>query len=196
VLIGQKEGGRDKAYVQNLAARMSVPQNLEFMESLSIDQVSEIQCDSKVSIILSRREGGCVAAVESLFAGCALAMRNDAHIGSSAHIHESTGKRLRPRHLAKDLLHLLKLAPKLQAREWATQHISNFITLKKIQEFLQDYSYQNQIPWTQDMAVPVWRPHPKLDDPTQCAHVAVSYKSLNERYPALFSLELASFSHK
>lgn len=196
VLIGQKEGGRDKAYVQNLAARMSVPQNLEFMESLSIDQVSEIQCDSKVSIILSRREGGCVAAVESLFAGCALAMRNDAHIGSSAHIHESTGKRLSPRRLAKDLLHLLRLAPKLQAREWATQHIANTITLSKINEALKAHSQSIGSTWTQDLAIPYWRPHPRLESSDATSNLESSYITLNERFPSLFTKDLACRSHQ
>lgn len=196
VLIGQKEGSRDKAYVQNLASRMGVPQKLEFMESLSIDQVTEIQCDSKVSIILSRREGGCVAAVESLFADCALAMRNDAHIGSSAHINENTGLRLRPHYLAQDLLQLLQSTSKLQSRNWACAHIANTITLSRIEAYIKDYDQNKGLSWTQGLALPYWRPHPRIESAEDITTLEPSYRILNERFPTLFAIDLANRSHQ
>jgi glycosyltransferase involved in cell wall biosynthesis len=80
-LVGQTDGVRNKEDMIRIARHMGVKQDLEIHQSIPIERVTEIQCDSKVSVIMSRREGCCVAAVESLFAGSALAMRADAHIG-------------------------------------------------------------------------------------------------------------------
>ena len=125
--------------IRSLAAELKVPQTLEFHESLSIDQVTAMQCDAKVSVLMSRREGGCVAAVESLFAGCALAMRSDAHVGSRAHINDQTGALLRPGHIAEDLSALLGRAARLKPREWAVENMSCQRTTEKLNSTLRQH---------------------------------------------------------
>lgn len=196
VLIGQREGGRDRAYIERLARRLGVPQQLELLESLPIERVTELECDARVSVILSRREGGCVAAVESLFAGCALAMRADARIGSSAHINEHTGRRLRPGRIAQDLATLLAEASGLNPRAWACAHIRNDLTLERINAVLREHALAAGRPWTTDLAVPHWRPHPTLAQTADRQRMQQAYEELHRRLPRLVGADLAATSHR
>ncbi len=196
ILIGQREGGRDRAFIERLARSLGVPQQLELLESLPIERVTELECDARVSVILSRREGGCVAAVESLFAGCALAMRADAHIGSSAHINDHTGRRLRPGHIAQDLAALLTEAGSLDPRVWACAHISNDLTLQRINAMLQAQALTEGRPWTTDLAVPHWRPHPTLAQTADRKKLQPAYAELHQRFPQLIGADLMELSHR
>ena len=194
VLIGQQEGGRTLDTIRAEARSFQVPQAIEFYESLPIDQVTALQCDAKVSVLMSRREGGCVAAVESLFAGCALAMRSDAHVGSRAHINPQTGTLLRPGHIAQDLLQLLKLAPTLHPREWAIQNIACQQTTAKLNHQLKSHALAENRPWTRDLALANWHPHPTFANPSDQQAMLPAYTELHHRFPTLFSADLHQLS--
>lgn len=196
VLIGQREGGRDRAFIERLARALGVPQQLELLESLPIERVTELECDARVSVILSRREGGCVAAVESLFAGCALAMRADARIGSSAHINAATGRRLRPGRIARDLATLLAEAGSLDPRAWACDHIRHDLTLQRINSVLREQALTDGLPWTTDLAVPHWRPHPTLAQACDRERLQPTYAELHQRFPQLIGADLIERSHR
>jgi glycosyltransferase involved in cell wall biosynthesis len=190
VLIGQKEGGRTMATIQQEAKRIGVPQRLEMHESLPIDQVTTMQCNAKVSVLMSRREGGCVAAVESLFAGCALAMRADAHVGSRAHINPQTGALLRPGKIADDLRDLLVRAPDLRPREWAIDHISCQRTTEKLNARLKTMTKAEGRPWTKDLVLANWRPHPTFATVFDQEDMLPAYHDLNQRFPGVFPDDL------
>lgn len=190
VLIGQKEGGRTMETIRALAADHRVPQNLELHESLTIAQVTAMQCDAKVSVLMSRREGGCVAAVESLFAGCALAMREDAHVGSRAHINAQTGAVLRPGRIAGDLMQLLERAPRLNPRQWAIDHISCHRTTEKMNAVLKAHAVTEGRPWTHDLALANWRPHPTFARAEEQEAMRPAYEELHRLFPAVFPADL------
>jgi glycosyltransferase involved in cell wall biosynthesis len=186
VLVGQKEGGRDAGFIRSLAAEIGVPQTLEIHQSLQIEEVAALQSQTKVSVIFSRREGCCVAAVESLFAGCALGMRADAHVGPLDYINERTGLRLRPGHLAEDLQKLLEISPTLDPAGWARENISCFITHEKLNRQLADSARARGLPWTQDLAIPHWRPYPRYVHPEDAEAMRPVYDDLHARFPKVF----------
>jgi len=190
VLIGQKEGGRTMATIQQEAHHIGVPQRLEMHESLTIEQVTAMQCDAKVSVLTSRREGGCVAAVESLFAGCALAMREDAHVNSKAHINDQTGALLRPGKVADDLRDLLARAPDLRPREWAIEHISCQRTTEKLNAKFKARAEAEGRPWTKDLVLANWRPHPTFVRVEDRVNLKSVYDSLHTRFPRVFGQDL------
>jgi glycosyltransferase involved in cell wall biosynthesis len=190
VLIGQKEGGRTTASIQQEAKRIGVPQHLEMHESLTIEQVTAMQCDAKVSVLTSRREGGCVAAVESLFAGCALAMRADAHVGSRAHINPQTGALLRPGKMAEDLMALLQRAGDLRPREWAIENISCQQTTAKLNAALKAQAEAEARPWTHDLVLANWRPHPTFAHPAEQEQMRPAYEELHQRFSEVFPADL------
>lgn len=196
VLIGQREPGRSRESILALARAFGVPQQLEIHESLPIEEVARHQCNAKVSVILSRREGCCVAAVESLFAGCALAMREDAHVGPLAYINEQTGRRLRPSRMHLDLMELIQASASLRPRQWAMENIACHLSREKLNASLKAQAQQRGSPWTKDIVQPQWRPHPTHAHAADRAELQVVYDELHRRFPQVFSATLIDTSWK
>ena len=196
VLVGQAEGGRDADFIRSMAARIGVPQTLEIYQSIPIEEVSKLQAQAKVSIIFTRREGCCVASVESLFAGCALGMRSDAHVGPLHYINEQTGLKLRPGHLSADLEKLINVSGSLKPHEWAASNISCKQTIKKTNTLLQESALTRGLPWTEDLAEPHWRPYPTFANPADRIRIASIYEELHRRFPSVFGMNLMTDSRR
>jgi glycosyltransferase involved in cell wall biosynthesis len=196
VLIGQREAGRSQNTIRQLADAFNVPQSLEFYESIAIDEVSALQCRAKVSLIMTRREGCCVAAVESLFAGCALGMREDAHVGPLSYIHDETGARLRPAHLASDLMDLIERSKSLCPAEWARKFVEASVSHVKVNSFLRDQAIEMGNTWVRDIVQPQWRPHPTFHNASDKAALRQAYEDLHFLSPEVFSADLAETSHR
>lgn len=193
-MVGQSDGVRNKDDMIRIARDLGVKQELEVHQSIPIEQVAELQCDAKVSVIMTRREGCCVAAVESLFAGSALAMRADAHIGPLAYINEQTGMLLRPGRVAKDMATLLERAPSLRPQDWASQNVSCFRSQEKLNAYFKQVDTQENRPWTGGIVLPIWRPHPTFARPEDQAALRPVYAELHQRVPAVFPVDLITES--
>jgi hypothetical protein len=196
VLIGQREPGRSTETIRALAQAHGVPQKLEIHESIPIAEVARLQCQAKVSVIMTRREGCCVAAVESLFAGCALAMREDAHVGPLAYINEHTGQRLRPGHVHEDLMALLRRSAQLAPRQWSVENLACHLSREKLNTLLKTSAESQGRPWTRDIAQPHWRPHPTHAHEADRERLRPVYEELHQRFPQVFSADLIDTSWK
>jgi glycosyltransferase involved in cell wall biosynthesis len=190
VLIGQKEGGRNRDFILAQARSAGVRQQISAFESIPIAEVTKYQQRSKISVIMSRREGCCVAAVESLFAGCALAMRSDAHVGPLHYINNETGAKLRPGRIAEDLMELLDRAPGLRPREWAIENISCFQTAEKLNADIRDEVIANGGKWSRDIIVPQWRPYPTFINEADRDSQRPAYEELHRLFPNVFPFDL------
>ncbi|MCB1224373.1 MAG: glycosyltransferase [Verrucomicrobiales bacterium] len=190
VLIGQPEPGRSQEYIAKLASEYGVPQKLQFVESVPIQTVASFQCRAKVSVIMSLREGCCVAAVESLFAGCALAMREDAHVGPLAYVNAKTGRRLRPRFVAQDLMALHAQASEMDPSGWARKNISMTESWKRVNAFLKRETQEDQRPWTEDICMPEWHPHPTFANAEESDIMKPAYERLQALAPSVFPSDL------
>jgi glycosyltransferase involved in cell wall biosynthesis len=195
VLIGTRDETRGVEWIRALAREYGVPQELEIHQSIPIEEVAAYQCRAKVSLILSRREGCCVAAVESLFGGSALALREGAHIGPLAYINNETGQALRPGHVPEDLMSLLKRAETMAPAEWAMRKLSYDVTWKKINQWLKEQTVSEGGGWTQDIALPHWRPHPTYALEEDQQRLRPCYEDLHRRFPSLFRADLMETSH-
>lgn len=196
VLIGQREPGRNQDFIRSLAREFGVRQELEIHESIPVQEVAAHQAKAKVSVIMSRREGCCVAAVESLFAGCCLAMREDAHVGPLAYINEHSGKKLRPSHLAEDLMNLLHEAEQKDPHAWAATHVDGFTSHKKVNDFFKEAASAIGRPWHNDIIQPQWRPHPTYVVESEKEKLRPAMDELHRRFPALFPGHLLDSSWK
>jgi len=194
VLVGQQERGRTIETLRSLAKDFGVRQDLKFIESVPIEEVARQQCNAKVSVIMTRREGCCVAAAESLFAGCALAMREDAHVGPLAYINKRTGRRLGPGQLAEDLSALIRDACRLDPRAWAIENIAGEASRRKLDELLSAHACEHGRPWTLGVVLPQWRPHPTFAKEEDRESMRPAYAELHERFPHVFSGELMADS--
>jgi hypothetical protein len=194
VLIGQPEGDRTQKTIARLAQKLGVSQDINFINEVSIAEVAQWQCEARASVIMSRREGCCVAAVESLFAGCALGMRIDAHVGPLAYVNERTGLKLESSRLAEDLMKLIRSSEHLNPREWASENISGMRSLQKVSSFFEDYSRISGEPWNQSIVLPQWRPHPTFARSEDLESMRPIYLELHQRFPKVFAVDLITES--
>lgn len=189
VLVGQAEGGRDAEFIRRQAVAFGVPQSLEVHQSLPIAEVARLQSQSKVALIFSRREGCCVAFVEAMFAGCAVGLRADAHVGPLAYVNEETGLVLRPGHLAEDLMQLHQTAGGKNPGAWARANISCHTSHAKLNELAKQSHRERGLPWVRDLAVPHWRPYPAHAVQAEAEALLPAYAELHRKFPRVFGKE-------
>ncbi len=196
VCVGQPETHHNLAKMRALQKMLGARQNIEFLESIPIDSVSALQCRAKISAIFSKREGGCVAATESLMAGAGLVMVKGASIGSFAHVNERTGFALDDQNIAEGLRHALAAANNLDPRGYAVEHLSCEVTAAKLNKQLKNEALAEGRPWTTDIHAPVWRPYPSLLHPASKEELRPAFDALHRQYPAVFPEHLHDTSHR
>jgi glycosyltransferase involved in cell wall biosynthesis len=189
VLIGRNINGRSDRVLKNEAKAMGVPQQLTILRNLEIGEVMRFQCDAKISVTLSKREGSCVAVTESLFADTPVAMMNDAHIGSRAYINQQTGRIVERRGLSHALSAMIEQSETFSARSWAEAHIPAQTTSKKLNTILRQYSEQAGRPWTRDIAPMCWRYVPRYLNPMDQIRLRPGLERLQRQH----GIELAEF---
>jgi glycosyltransferase involved in cell wall biosynthesis len=195
VMIGQPAGRYDIDFARHTSKLFGARQEIEFYQSLTIDEVADYQSRSKVSAIFSRREGCCVAITESLMADTPVAMLSDAHVGPRAYINSQTGVLLkRRRRLGAQLQAFLESAESFQPRAWAEANIAAPISTEKLNRVLRENAEAEQRPWTTDLMEPCWRAHPTLKYNPEMNRLRPTYAALHEEYPQLFPADLIETS--
>lgn len=189
-MVGQHEGRHTLAMLREQAALFGVKQDINFVENISIDEVTRLQCDCKISLILSRREGCCVAAVESLFADSPLGMMHDAHVGPRAYINGQTGRLLTPQRMDLQLQKFLEEAEGCRSRAWAAENISCFKSAAKLNTLFRKHAEENGESWTADLKTPYWRPYPIFVEPGDREEMRPVYEDLHDRFPEVFGDDL------
>lgn len=190
MMIGQPEGPHTLRSVREQARLFGVKQDIEFAENLSIEAVQQHQCNAKTSLILSRREGCCVAVVESLFADSPVGLLKDAHVGPRAYINDQTGMLLEHPRLDRQLMRFLEGAERCRARAWAIDNISCYQSVEKLNALLRQDALASGRPWTTDVKIPCWRPYPVYVNPDDVEELRPVYEWLHGRFPAVFTDQL------
>jgi glycosyltransferase involved in cell wall biosynthesis len=165
LLIGQNQDGRDADTVRETARWYGVEDRFTLRSNQPYPEVVNAFCQARASVVLSKREGSCVAIAESLFADVPAAMLRDAGIGSRAFINEETGRFLDEATLARDLADFVHNADRFSPRAWAEQNISCLRSSQILNDLLKAKSRQGGQAWTQDIAPLQWSPDPLLVRP-------------------------------
>ncbi len=195
-MIGQPAGKYTIDTVRRQARALGVRQDIEYLDSIPIERVQEFQCNSKASLILSRREGCCVAVVESLFADSPVGLMRNAHIGPKAYIHDETGVLLDSSKMGKQLRDFVERSQSFRARDWASENISCFQSIDKLESQLRDHAIAEGRPWTTGLKMPVWRPFPTYVNSIDAEEMRPAYEELHRRLPVLFSEKLLTSTVK
>lgn len=182
VLVGRNGGGRTENDVRAEARAFGVRQELELYSNLEIGEVAALQCDARVSLVFSRREGSCVAVTESLFAGSPVGMMDDAHVGSRAYLNEQTGMVFSRRGLARSLQRFVEQSERFAPRAWAIENISCHRSSQRLNAILRDWSLRTKRPWTEDIAPLCWRYVPCYLDPADEQRLAPAVSELRRTH--------------
>jgi glycosyltransferase involved in cell wall biosynthesis len=161
-LVGRPSDGRTEREIRRELRLFGVRQDVQLFNDIPIQEVTRLQCDAKVSVLMSRREGSCVAVVESLFADTPVAMMRYAHVGSKVYINEATGMLMSPRRIDRQLSQLLEMSSELHPRDWMlangpTCHRS----LQRLEQHLASIAQASGRPWTRPLVPFCWRPLPR-----------------------------------
>jgi glycosyltransferase involved in cell wall biosynthesis len=182
VLVGQRERGRNSDTLLSEAAAFGVRDRFEIRENVTDEELHHCFVRAKTSLILSRREGSCVAVVESMFANTPVGLYEDAEIGSRVFINQHTGRLLRHNHLAAQLKDFVESSAQYEPRKWVMENgvdcVSSSQTLNKV---LKQHALDGGGEWTEDIAPLRWRPNPQYYDPGDAERLRPSYDEIESR---------------
>lgn len=182
VLIGQDSEGRVANDVWREAKAFGVAERIEIVRDASIGLVTKHQCNSRISVALSAREGSCVVVTESLFADAPVAMMRNAHIGSRAYINSQTGELLQRKTISSQLSAMIEQSDRYGARNWALDNITCFHSLSNLNGALRRFSLKCNMPWTREIVPFCWRPNPEYINPSDAERMESAYRQLCEKF--------------
>ncbi len=186
-MIGQPDESFTLDRIRRQMREAGVRQDVRFLQNLGVREVYDQLCDSRASVIFSRREGACVVVVESLFADTPVGLLRGARIGSADYINDRTGVFLGGgRRAGADLARFLDAADTYQPRAWAVEHLSCHRSIATANAALRDHELQQGRPWTADLTPFCWLPNPTYLRPDDRAALLPTYQELESRYPTAF----------
>jgi glycosyltransferase involved in cell wall biosynthesis len=150
-LLGVPMDGRGETHLRKEAELYGVADRFEVVVKPTREEIAQSLARARVSIILSRREGSCVAVAESLFADTPVGLVQGCQIGSTAYINDRTGCFLRESHLAEDLHRFVAQADTYRPRSWALSHITCRHSIARLNHLLREHARQEGRPWTRDL---------------------------------------------
>jgi hypothetical protein len=182
VLIGQNQDGRTADTIREMARWYGVGGRFTLLSNLPYVAMTKHYCAARATVVLSKREGSCVAIAESLFADAPAAMLQDAGIGSRAFINEQTGRFLDEANLARDLTDFVQNVDRYQPRQWAVENISCFRSTRTLNDLLKQKALELGQEWTLDIAALQWAPDPKLVHSADRQRLAPERQAILERF--------------
>lgn len=194
MLIGRETEGVTEDGLRAMARAFGVRQQLVILKNLENSEVLAQQCNARVSVALSKREGSCVSVAESLFADTPVVLMDDAHVGSKKYVNRRTGRILGRANLARGILEMLKRPETWSARKWAMENITAAMTSEKQNAILKKYSIASGLPWTRDMAPMCWRDVPRYLFDADRLRLRPAVEQLRERHGVVLQ-EFVSVNH-
>jgi glycosyltransferase involved in cell wall biosynthesis len=186
LLIGQNNGDRTRDSIMAEARAYGVQNRFELLVNVPDATVFDAFGRAKTTLILSRREGSCVAVAESMFANTPVGIFDNAEIGSRVFINEATGRFLEYRDLGRQLMDFIASADKYSPRAWAEKHISCFLSTRTLNDALKNHALATGQEWTQDIAVLQWRPNPRLVHDQDRERLQTAYEDIKTRFGLTF----------
>ncbi len=182
LLIGQNQDGRTADTIRETARWYGVEERFTLLSNQPYSAVTNLFCQACSSVVLSKREGSCVAIAESLFADAPAALLRDAGIGSRVFINHQTGRFLDESNLARALADFVRSADRYQPRAWAEQNISCWRSTQILNDLLKRHALEHGQAWTQDLAPMQWSPDPMLARPEDRQRLAPERMEIMQRF--------------
>jgi glycosyltransferase involved in cell wall biosynthesis len=150
-LVGFNWSGKTRNDIERLADYYGVAGQVTIFDWIPYEQVMDLTCRSKVSILLSLKEGSNRATVDSIFCNVPVVVLSNHVGGIRKNVVPETGLLAAEAHLESAIAQLLESG--LHPREWGLEHISCFKSTEKLNSVLREHALRQGRPWTQDIAV-------------------------------------------
>jgi glycosyltransferase involved in cell wall biosynthesis len=163
---------RDRSYIECLVKHFHVEDGITIFEQLTPTEVANVVGCSKVSLVLSRREGAIKAAYESLFCNTPILLAKH-NIGfNREHINSHTGRCASDDELPFVLSEMIEGNHDYQPRRWALCHTGYGHSTLTVNGELQLMAAAVKEAWTHDLVEKTNRPHLRYVD--QADHIAMN----------------------
>jgi glycosyltransferase involved in cell wall biosynthesis len=139
-------------HIERLLDRCGVSAQCTIYESVPPAQVADIVSRSRVSLLLSRREGANRAIYESLFCNTPVLVPRD-HLGVNLEVvNAATGRLFSDSELPEALLSVIDGREAFRPREWALAHTGWEVSTAHLNAALKEAATRRGEPWTEDIA--------------------------------------------
>lgn len=138
------------AEIKRMASKFHVLDQCTFFEAIPHKRVGEIVARSKVSVLLSRREGANKAIYESMFVDTPILVPAG-HLGVNPDHVNQVGARFIDEELPDHLLRFAREPSRVSVRAWALGHTGAYRATETINDLLRQLALDNGEPWTLDI---------------------------------------------
>jgi glycosyltransferase involved in cell wall biosynthesis len=175
VLNGQSEPGRSRETILNEAGAYGVRDRFLLSENVTDEELHDNLVHARTSVILSMREGSCVAVVESMFANTPIGLLEDAEVGSKAFVNPQTGRLLKHADLGQQLTDFVRASGTYEPRQWVTENgIGCVESSQRLNGALRQDALDSGREWTEDITPLRWRPNPQYYQPEDAERMTVA----------------------
>jgi glycosyltransferase involved in cell wall biosynthesis len=177
-LVGYPSGGRTVGHVRDEARRAGVLDRLDIHESVPPSDVARLLCESRVAVMLTRREGASRAIYESLFCDTPVVV-SAANIGvNRAHVNPQTGVFATDDALGETLLRVIAEAATFSPRAWALQHTGYRNSTRGLEAVVRELATRRGEEWAEGLFPKMNRPNAVYADEATRATARAHFAAL------------------
>lgn len=176
-LIGYQMGWR-REHIEKLLRQYDLERDCDVYEMIPHAQVASIVADSKVSLLLSHREGANRAIYESMFCGTPIIVYRHQCGVNLDHVNVRTGVLADDDELGTAIGYVLEHQKEFEPRQWALANAGYGNATRTINAALSKMSERRGLPWTKDIVA-------KKSAPELRYAQAGDYKIFAEEYERL-----------
>lgn len=176
-LIGY-EMGWTREPIERLLKKYELEQDCDLFEKIPHEKVARIVADSKVSLLLSQREGANRAIYESMFCDTPIIVYRHQCGVNLDHVNARTGLLADDDELPEAICRVLDRRDEFAPRAWALENAGYANATKKINAALREMSERRGLPWTRDIVAKKSAPELRYAEPG-------IYREFSEEYEQL-----------
>jgi glycosyltransferase involved in cell wall biosynthesis len=170
--------GWNREVIERLLGQYGLERACAIFEDIPHAEVARIVADSKVSLLLSHREGANRAIYESMFCGTPIIVYRHQCGVNLDHVNASTGLLAGEDELADAIRRVLDHPGDFDPRAWALENAGYANANKKINLALSEIAGRRGLPWTEDIAAKKSAPNLRYAE-------AGLYKQFESEYESL-----------
>jgi glycosyltransferase involved in cell wall biosynthesis len=170
--------GWNREVIERLLGQYDLERDCAIFEDIPHAEVARIVADSKVSLLLSHREGANRAIYESMFCGTPIIVYRHQCGVNLDHVNAATGLLADEDELAEAIKRVLEHPEDFDPRAWAMENAGYANANKKINRALSEMAGARGLPWTKDIAAKKSAPNLRYAEAGRYKQFESEYESL------------------
>jgi len=159
-LVGYPTEGRTKNDIITDAKTIGVNDLIDIFENITPVQVARKISMSKISVMLTKREGASKVIYESLFCDVPVLLSNKNRGVNRAIINSQTGTLSSDKNLANNILRMTDNYKCFSPRDWAIENTGYLNSFERLNNLIKEISIENEEKWTQNLFMKKNAPNP------------------------------------